>query len=62
MSQGAGATVARMRGKPRSASGDVPAPGCSPQTTDTSVPGSANCLPMIVSARIVPAGSMVAVW
>jgi hypothetical protein len=31
-------------------------------TTDTSVPGSANCLSMIVSARIVPAGSMVAVW
>lgn len=34
-SYGAGATVARMRGKPRSASGNVPAPGCSPHTTDT---------------------------
>ncbi|MFZ0164177.1 MAG: hypothetical protein WAL12_11390 [Trebonia sp.] len=27
-----------MCGKLRSASGDVPAPGCSPRTTDTSVP------------------------
>ena len=35
-------------------------PRCSPHTTDTSVPGPANCLSMIVSARIGPAGSMVA--